>query len=198
MLSAVRACLKRSRLGCQTPHHQLNHGDPDPCLGRLRQGLKVFTQPARAIEPAECAFDDPAPLHDLKPSGMPGAFHDDEGPLQHRRDPRDQLARISPIRPDELQSWEAGDQGCQDRFGPIAVLDTGRMDHHDEEQPQDIDHDVTLATAYTLAAIIAPDPPFSVVFTVWLSMIPALGSRMRPAASRTSPRRLSCICSQTP
>jgi len=34
------------------------------------------------------------------------------------------------------------------------------MDHHDEEQPEDIDHDMALA------AVIASDPPFSVVFTV--------------------------------
>jgi hypothetical protein len=40
------------------------------------------------------------------------------------------------------------------------------MHHHDEEQPKDIDHDVALAAAYTLASVIAPDPPFSVVFTV--------------------------------
>jgi hypothetical protein len=40
------------------------------------------------------------------------------------------------------------------------------MDHHDEEQPQDIDHDVALATADALAAVIAADPPFSVVCTV--------------------------------
>ena len=38
----LRACLKRSCSGCQTPHHQLNHGDPDPCLGRLWQSLEVF------------------------------------------------------------------------------------------------------------------------------------------------------------
>ncbi len=162
----LRACLKRSRSGCQTPHHQLNHGDPDPCLGRLRQGLKVFTQPPRAIEPAESAFDDPTPLHHLKTSGVPGAFHDDEGPLQYRRDPCDELARVAPIRPDELQSREAGNQGCQNLFGSIAVLDAGRMDHHDEEQPQDINDDVALATADALAAVIAPDPPFSVVCTV--------------------------------
>ena len=97
---------------------------------------------------------------------MPGAFHEDEGPLQHRRDPRDELARVSPIRPDELQCREAGDQGWQDLFGPIAVLDASRMYHHDEAQPQDIDDDVALATAYTLAAVIAPAPPLSVVFTV--------------------------------
>ena len=144
----------------------MDHGNPDPRLGRLRQGFAVFTQPPRAIEPAERALDDPAPLHDLKPSGMPGVFHDDEGPLEHRRDPCDELACVSPLRPDALQSRETSDQGCQDRFGPIAVLDAGRMHHDDEEQPQDIDDDVALAPAYTLAAVIAPDPPLSVVFTV--------------------------------
>jgi len=78
-------------------------------------------------------LDNPAPLHHLKTSGVPGTFHDDEGPLQHRRDPRDERARVAAIRPDALQSREAGDQGCQDRFGPIAVLDASRMDQHDEE-----------------------------------------------------------------
>src|SRR4029077_5618637 len=102
------------------------------------------------------------------------------------------------IGPDQLQPREARDQRRQDRFGPIAVLDPRRMHHHDEEQPEDIDHDVALTAAYALAPIIAPDPPFSVVFTVWLSMIPALGSRLRPEASRRSPRSVSCIRSQTP
>jgi hypothetical protein len=40
------------------------------------------------------------------------------------------------------------------------------MHHHDEEQPQDIDDDVALATADALAAVIAAGPPFSVVLTV--------------------------------
>src|SRR5215510_14276694 len=83
----LRACLKRSLSGCETPHHELNHSDADPWLGRLRQGLEVFTQPPRALEPAQCAFDDPAPLHHWKALGVPGAFHDHEGPLQHGRDP---------------------------------------------------------------------------------------------------------------
>jgi hypothetical protein len=40
------------------------------------------------------------------------------------------------------------------------------MHHHDQEQSEDIDHDVALATVYTLAAVITPAPPFAVVFTV--------------------------------
>jgi class 3 adenylate cyclase len=165
-VKGLRACLKRSPSGCETPHHQVDHGDPNPRLGRLRQGFEVFTQPPRAIEPAKCAFHDPAPLQDLKTLGAPGAFHNDECPLQHRRDPCDQLAPVPPIGPDQVQARKAGDKCRQHLFGPIAVLDASRMHHHDEEQTQDIDDDVALATAHALAPVIAPDPPFSVVLTV--------------------------------
>ena len=96
-IPVLRACLKRSRSG-ETPHHQVDHSDSDPRLGGCRQRLEVFTQPPRAIEPAERAFHDPAPLQDSKALRVPGAFHDREGPLQHRRHPRDELARI-PHRP---------------------------------------------------------------------------------------------------
>lgn len=162
----LRACLKRSRSGCQTPHHQLNHGDSDPCLGRLWQGLEVFTQPPRAIEPTKRALHDPTPLQHLKALGVPGTFHDHQSSLQHGRHPRHELARIPPVSPNELQSREASDQRRQDLFGSITVLDAGRMHHHNQEQTEDIDHDVALATAYALASVIAPAPPFSVVFTV--------------------------------
>ena len=111
----------------------MDHSDSDPRLGGCRQRLEVFTQPPRAIEPAERAFHDPAPLQDSKALRVPGAFHDREGPLQHRRHPRDELARIPAIGPDQLQSREAGDQCCQDLFGPVAVLHPSRMDDDDEE-----------------------------------------------------------------
>jgi hypothetical protein len=40
------------------------------------------------------------------------------------------------------------------------------MYHHDQQETEDIDHDVALASADALTAVIASDPPFSVVFTV--------------------------------
>ena len=197
-ITFLRACLKRSHSRCETPHHKLNHGDSDPRLRGLRQGLKVFTEPPRAIEPAKRAFDDPTPLQHVKALAVPGTFHDHQSPLQHRRHPCDELASVPSVSPDDLQSRKAGHECPEHRFGPIAVLNPRRMYHHDEEQPEDIDHDVALAPADALASIIAPGPPFSVVFTVWLSIIPALGSRVRPEASRRSPRKVSCIRSQTP
>ena len=154
----LRACLKRSRSRCETPHHQVDPGDSDPRLRGLRQDLTVFTEPPRAIEPAEGAFDDPAPLHDLKSLGVLGAFHNHEGSLQDRRHPRDQLAGLPPIGPDQFQSRTAGAEGPEHRFGPIPVLAPRRMHDDDEEQPADIDDDGALAAADALAAVLGACP----------------------------------------
>ena len=108
----------------------------------------------------------PAPLQGLKSLGVPGACHNHEGSLQDCRNPRDELACVSPIGPDQFQSRKAGDECPEHLFGPITVLDPRRMHDHDEEQPEGIDHDVALAPADALTAVIAADPPFSVVFTV--------------------------------
>jgi hypothetical protein len=77
-------------------------------------------------------------------------------------------------------------------------LDAGRRDDDRQQQPEGIHEDVTLPPLDLLARVIAPDPPFSVVFTDWLSRMPALGWRCRPAAARTSPRSMSWMCCQVP
>jgi len=78
-------------------------------------------------------------------------------------------------------------------LGPIAVLDPSRMHHHHQKETEHIHDDVALAPPRALPPVIAADPPFSVVFTVWLSMIPALGSRFLSWPREESPRRVSCI-----
>ena len=81
---------------------------------------------------------------------------------------------------------------------PIAVLHVGRRNDDRQHQPEGIYEEVTLTTLDLLARVIAPDPPCSVVFTDWLSMMPALGWRCVPAATSTSPRSRSCMCCQVP
>jgi hypothetical protein len=66
-------------------------------------------------------------------------------------------------------------QDVQDLLRPITVLDTGGGNNHGQDQPEGVHEDVTLAPFDLLARVIAPEPPFSVVFTDWLSRIPALG-----------------------
>src|SRR6516162_4853413 len=105
------------------------------------------------MQPAAGAFHDPAPLHDLKAWAVPGALHKHEGALQDRRHPRDTLAGVSPLGPDQFQSRQAGDACPEYLFGPIPVLDPRRMHDDDEEQPEDIDDEVALAAAEALAVV---------------------------------------------
>jgi hypothetical protein len=56
-----------------------------------------------------------------------------------------------------------------------------------DQKAKRVDEDVALTTIDLLARVVAVRPPFSVVFTDWLSMMPALGFRLRPTASRRSP-----------
>jgi hypothetical protein len=58
---------------------------------------------------------------------------------------------------------------------PITILHTGRRDDDRQDQPEGIAEEVTLTPLDLLARVITPDPPFSVVFTDWLSRRPALG-----------------------
>jgi hypothetical protein len=59
-----------------------------------------------------------------------------------------------------------------------------------QHQTERFDKDVTLLALNLLAAIITVRvdrrPPFSALFTLWLSMIAAVGLASRPACSRHS------------
>jgi hypothetical protein len=89
------------------------------------------------------------------------------------------------------------DQG-QDKLGSVAVLNVGRMDDRDQHEPEDIYEQMAFTPIDLLARIVAMRAPLSVVLTDWLSIIAALGCRLRPAASRTSPRSWSWIRFQVP
>lgn len=80
---------------------------------------------------------------------------------------------------------------AQHQFGPVAILEIGGMNNDSQDQPQRVDDEMPLATVDLLARVIATDPPFSVVSTLWLSMIAAEGDFFRPADTRTLSRRAS-------
>ena len=81
----------------------------------------------------------------------------------------------------------------QQSLGPVAVWHIGGRNHHGQEQAEGIDEDVAFAPFDLFVRVEAADPPFSVVLTDWLSRIPALGWRCLPVATRTSPRKRSCM-----
>src|SRR5262245_46780452 len=93
---------------------------------------------------------------------------------------------------------QSGGAGRPTKTGADAVLHARRGNDHREEEPAGIDKDMALAPLDLFMCIKPADPPLSVVLTDWLLMIPALGCRGLPAATRTLPRRRSCLSCQVP
>jgi len=72
------------------------------------------------------------------------------------------------------------------------------MHDQSDNETQGVDDQMAFPSIDLLASIVSPKPPFSVVFTDWLSMMAALGVGCRPQAFRTCSRRRSWILFQTP
>lgn len=79
-------------------------------------------------------------------------------------------------------------QRGHDQHASVAVLDIGRVDHGMEQQTLCVYKDMTLLSFDLLAAIVTMrvdrTPPFSALFTLWLSMMQAVGLGSRVTASR--------------
>jgi hypothetical protein len=72
------------------------------------------------------------------------------------------------------------------------------VDQHAQEQARSVDGDVALASLDPLGRVVAARPPFSVVFTLWVSTMAAPGLDSRPSRSRSIITRWWRIVSQTP
>jgi len=86
------------------------------------------------------------------------------------------------------QEREQAEQSCEKRDAAVAVLDVGRGDQAAQQQALGVDQDVALLALDQLARIetgrVDARPPFSALFTLWLSMMQAVGLASRPAFSR--------------
>ena len=158
----------------------------------------VLAQPATTSQPRQCSLNHPPAWQHLKLMAGPGTLDDLQDPARHGHHPVHQLAAVASVSPDESQAWESSYQFIDDQPRPISVLDIGRMHHHRQQQAYGIYDDVSLSTVDLLTSIIATRPPFSVVFTLWLSMIAALGVGFLPSASRTQGRSVSLTRSHVP
>jgi hypothetical protein len=72
------------------------------------------------------------------------------------------------------------------------------VDQHSQEQARGIDGDVALPALDLLGRVVAARPPFSVVLTLWVSMMAAVGLGSRPSRSRSITTRWWRIVSHTP
>jgi hypothetical protein len=86
--------------------------------------------------------------------------------------------------------------------GAVAVADITGGHPHSEQQAKAVDEQVALAAVDLLGAVLgavkAVPAPRSVILTLWLSRIPALGVGSRPWRRRSCSRSTVRICAQRP
>ena len=102
-----------------------------------------------------------------------------------KQDARNQSAGVSEQR---LQERIHPEQGRKQQDAAVAILDVSGMNDGVEQQTQRIYQNVALLALDLFARIIAmridAGPPFSAPFTLWLSMMAAVGLASRSACSR--------------
>ena len=89
-----------------------------------------------------------------------------------------------------LKEWKQTFHRSQQRDAAVAVLNASGMNDGMEQQTQRIYQNMALLAFDLFACIIAmridAGPPFSALFTLWLSMMAAVGLASRSAFSRHS------------
>ena len=150
----------------------------------------VLGETAAAVEPGEGSFDDPTAWQNLEAFGCIGAFDDFD--LELRQDFRQRCLKLRPliaaIGKQLAKQREPAKQRRHHQQPAITILNVSRMNHGVQQQPNGVDEDMALL-AFDLFAGIEPmrinaGPPFSALFTLWLSMMQAVGLASRSACSR--------------
>ena len=89
-----------------------------------------------------------------------------------------------------FKEWKLTEQRCQQEDAAIAILNASGMNDGMEQQTHRVYENMALLTLDLLARIVPgrinAGPPFSALFTLWLSMMQAVGLASRPALSRHS------------
>ena len=148
----------------------------NPCLAGFRQFLVILAEPSAA---AKCA---PPPTGGAAPrsGGCPDSAAPRSTPSPRwpkPTPPAGQRRRHQPRSP----VWGTGPAAWPAPTWLHPGLGYWRHEPLRQEQPGGIHYYVALAPRYLLARVVAPRPPFSVVFTDWLSMLAALGVASLPS-----------------
>ena len=150
----------------------------------------VLGEPTAPVEPADGAFDNPALRFDDEAFGMIATSDDID--RQHGHDGGggglEDRSRIAAVCEQLAQERELPEQGGQQQHAAIAILHVGGGDQRVQQQAKFVDEYVAFLALDQLAGIEAMrvdrGPPFSALFTLWLSTIQAVGLASRPACSR--------------
>ncbi len=153
------------------------------------EALPIFGQAPAAVEPCDRSFDNPAFWKDNEFTRV-RALNDFDVDLP--ADPSQPFLKlfslVAAVRVEFEQKRKQSEQGAHQQDAAVAVLDIGGMNDGAQQQALRIYKDVALLSLDLFAGVkarrIDEKPPFSALFTLWLSMIAAVGLASRPASSR--------------
>ena len=98
-------------------------------------------------------------------------------------------ARVGAVGKQLAQERKLSKQGGQQQNTAVTILHVSGSDERVQQQTQLIDQNVTFLALDQLAGIKAMGidrcPPFSALFTLWLSTMQAVGLASRPAPAGT-------------
>lgn len=152
--------------------------------------LPVFGETATATKPADSALGDPAFGQNDEASDLIAAADDFADKARHgaRQTIVEHRPAIGAVGKQLLEKRELSEQAGQQYEAAVAILNIGGRDQRVQQQTQRIDENVALLALDQLAAIkpmgIDARPPFSALFTLWLSTMQAVGLASRSACSR--------------
>ena len=152
--------------------------------------LPVLGETATATEPADGAFDDPAFGEDDEPFDLIATSDDFGHQIGHgvRQTIVEDRPGIGAVGKQPREEREPSEQGGEHDEAAIAVLNVSSGDQRMQQQAERIDENVALLAFDQLGAVeavgIDARPPFSALFTLWLSTIQAVGLASRSANSR--------------
>lgn len=156
----------------------------------MREVFEILGQAPAPVEPGQGSFDDPSSWKQLEALCLVGPLDDLDRKLWHRR--RGGVTELCPLIAGVGE--ELGQKGIfpkqrrQHKNSAVAILDVRRMDQGVQQQAYRVDQDMSLLALDLLACIIAGwidrGPPFSALFTLWLSMTHAVGLASRSTCSR--------------
>src|SRR3954454_6617188 len=178
--------------------HEPDHGQLDHSLGDLWQLLVVPGEAAPAAEPAERPLRHPTPGKEDEAGAAREPAHHDQRQAEQEAGQQGREPVVGAVGEHRLQPRVEPLQAPEEIADAVGVLHVGGVDDDAEQQARGVERDVALAAPYFLGRVPAARPPFSVVLTLWVSTIAAVGLGSRPSRSRSITTRWWRIASQTP
>ena len=170
-------------------HHHANGGAAQERTGVGVEAFPILGQATASVQPTDGSLDDPAFRHDDKFAKL-GAFDDldIDVPAHALQSVLEKRSLIAAVGIELEQEWKHAEQRAHQQQAAIAILDVGGVNDGVQQQALRIYQDVTLLSLDLLAGVVTRridmGPPFSALFTLWLSMMAAVGLACRSSISR--------------